>query len=130
MKASDFRPEHFANGYNFNMQDFNAYIAASDKLNRDMYTKYLPCVFGGIIISFFFSKGMGGFVGNMLALVCIFGGLILGMVVNIKSSKAVKEYAAKLGITVKDVSQAKKHIKAGTVAWTAGKSFVAPDQQF
>jgi len=130
MKSTDFRPEHFPNGYNFNREVFNSYLLASDKLAKGMYTKYLPCVFGGIIISFFFSKGVGGFIGNILALVCIFGGLILGTAVNAKTSKEVKECAAKLGITNADVKQARKHLKEGTFAWTAGKSFIAPDQQF
>lgn len=123
MKATDFRPEHFENGRGFKSADFNAYILASEKLEKSMYSKYLPCVAGGIILSFFFSKGLGGFAGNIMAVLCIFGGLILGLIVNINSSKEVKEYAKRLGITNADVAQARKHIKAGTFAWTDAESY-------
>ena len=117
MKATDFRREHFANGKSFPQADFDGYIQASANLAKALYTKYLPCVVGGILISFLFSQGIGGFVGNIMAVLCIFAGLIVGGAFNMKAGKAVKEYATKLGITSADVAAAKQHIKSGTVAW-------------
>lgn len=117
MKATDFRREHFANGKSFPQADFDGYIQASANLAKALYTKYLPCVVGGILISFLFSQGIGGFIGNIMAVLCIFAGLIVGGAFNMKAGKAVKEYATRLGITGVDVAAAKQHIKNGTVAW-------------
>ncbi|MEA5060797.1 MAG: hypothetical protein VB049_12335 [Candidatus Pelethousia sp.] len=117
MKAANFKREHFRNGRGFSQEDFHGYIQASENLIKSMYTKYLPCVAGGILLSFLFSKGMGGFVGNILAVLCIFSGLIAGGIFSMQASKAVKAYAARLGITKADVAQARQHIKNGTVAW-------------
>ena len=119
MKATDFGREHFANGRNFLQTDFDGYIQASDNFAKTLYTKYLPCMAGGILISFLFSGGIGGFAGNIMAVLCIFAGLIAGGAFNMRASKAVKEYAARLGITNADVAAAKQHIKNGTVAWIA-----------
>ncbi len=78
MKATDFRREHFEKGRRFSQPDFDAYIQASDRLGKTMYTRYLPCLAGGILLGLLFSQGVGGFAGNMLAVVCIFAGLIVG----------------------------------------------------
>ena len=78
MKSTDFQPEHFEKGRSFNKSDFIAYREASDNLVRTMYTKYLLSVGVGLLFSFLFSRAVGGFVGNILALVCIFSGLIVG----------------------------------------------------
>lgn len=118
MKATDFRPEHFENGRNFNRNDFNAYVQASDKLARTAYTRYLPSVAAGLLLGLLFSKGVGGFGGNILALVCIFAGLIIGGIFNVKAAKAVNVLAQHLGITKEDVAIARKHVKNGTFAWT------------
>lgn len=120
MKATDFRPEHFEKGRDFSRADFKAYVQASAKFAKTMYTRYLPCLAGGILVSFLFSQGIGGFIGNIMAVLCIFAGLIVGGVFNVKASKSVKEFAAKLGITNADVAAARRHIKDGTVAWSGG----------
>ena len=90
MKATDFKREHFANGKSFSQADFDGYIAASERLAKTMYTRYLPCLAGGILISLLFSQGVGGFAGNMMAVLCIFAGLIVGGIFNLKAGKAVK----------------------------------------
>ena len=117
MKATDFRREHFANGKSFPQADFDGYIQALAHFAKTLYTRYLPCMAGGILISFLFSGGIGGFAGNIMAVLCIFAGLIAGGAFNMRASKAVREYASRLGITNADVAAAKKHIKNGTVAW-------------
>ena len=117
MKATDFKREHFANGKSFAQSDFDGYIHASEKLAKTMYTRYLPSLGGGVLVSLLFSQGVGGFIGNMMAVLCIFAGLIVGGVFNVKAGKAVKEYAAKLGVTNADVAVARQHVKNGTVAW-------------
>ena len=117
MKPTDFRPEHFTNGRNFNRADFDAYVQASLELNQMMYTRYLPSVFGGVVLGMLLSKGVGGFVGNILALVCIFGGLLLAPLLCSDTSKRVKELSKRLGISRSDISAARKHIKNGTTAW-------------
>lgn len=48
MKATDFRREHFANGRSFPQSDFDGYIQASANFAKTLYTKYLPCMAGGI----------------------------------------------------------------------------------
>lgn len=118
MKATVFRPEHFENGRNFNRNDFNAYVQASDKLARTAYTRYLPSVAAGLILGLLFSNVVGGFGGNILALVCIFAGLIVGAVFNVKAGRTVNALAQRLGITKEDVAIARKHVKKGTFAWT------------
>ena len=120
MKATDFRPEHFEKGRSFNRKDFNAYVQASEKLAKTAYTRYLPSVAVGLILGLLFSRGVGGFGGNILALVCIFAGLIVGAVFNVKAGKAVNALAQSLGISKADVARAREHVKNGTFAWTGG----------
>jgi len=122
MKAADFRPEHFEKGRSFNRNDFNAYVQASDKLARTAYTRYLPSVVVGLILGFLFSRGVGGFWGNILALVCIFAGLIVGAVFNVKAGRVVNALAQRLGITKEDMARARTHVKNGTFAWTGGEA--------
>ena len=124
MKTTDFRREHFSNGRSFPQADFDGYIQVSDHFAKSVYTKYLPCMLGGILISFLFSKGIGGFAGNIMAVMCIFAGLIAGAAFNMRASKAVREYAVRLGITNADVAAARQHIKNGTVAWIANDTKV------
>ena len=131
MKATDFRPEHFEKGRNFNRSDFNAYIQASANLTRTLFTKYIPCMLGGVIVGGLLSGLIGGFSGNILALLCIFGGIILGGVFNAQAAKPVNEIARRLGITKADVAQARKHVKNGTVAWGSPTgSSAAPNDRF
>ncbi len=118
MKTSDFRREHFEKGRGFRKEDFDAYIAASKKAVRTTYAAYLPCMAAGLLLSLLFSKGVGGFVGNIAAVVAIFAGLIVGGIFNIRAGNEVRRLAAKLGIDRQDVAAARMHVKNGTVAWS------------
>ena len=120
MKATDFKREHFHNGMHFSQEEFNAYIRASEKFAKAAGGKYLAFVGGGLLLSFVFSQGIGGFAGNMLALVCIFAGLIVGGISNGKAAREVNACAARLGITKADIKAARQHVKNGTVAWSSG----------
>ncbi len=120
MKATDFKREHFEKGRGFSQADFDAYIATSEKLTRTTYTAYLPCMAGGLLLGLLLSNEVGGFVGNIGAVISIFAGLILGGVFNIRASKEVNRCAAKLGIDKQDVAAARKHVRNGTVAWSGG----------
>ncbi len=72
-------------------------------------------------MSLLFPQGMGGFAGNIMALVCIFSGLIASGVCNIRASREVARCAARLGIDKKDLAEARRHVKNGTVAWSGGE---------
>lgn len=116
MKATDLRPQHFPNGQQFSALDFDEYCKASAQLNKAAFTRYIPCVIGGLLISRVFAA-MGGVIGNLLALVCIFGGLIGAALVTRPLSKHVKELANRLGITPGDLKIAQQNCKNGTFAW-------------
>lgn len=116
MKAKEFRLEHFEKGRSFNRSDFKVYVQASDALVRTAHTRSLPSVAVGPLLGLLFSKGVGGFGGNILALVCIFAGLIIGGIFNVKAAKAVNVLAQRLGITKEDVASTRKHVKNGTFA--------------
>lgn len=117
MRISEFKREHFENGRSFSKEDFDAYLQASAASAKATLTRYLPCVAGGLLVSFLFSKGIGGFAGNMLAVACIFAGLILGGVLTKKAAEPTAALASKLGITPADIKKARQHIQNGTVAW-------------
>ena len=120
-KPSDYRPYHFENGRTFNPGDFAAFIQASEDMNATFLTRYLPCMLGGLLLGALFSFGVGGFVGNIAAVVCIFAGLIVGGVFNVRASKKLTDSMARLGITKADVNAAWQHVKNGTVAWSGGE---------
>lgn len=128
MKATDFRPEHFEKGQGFNRNDFNAYVQASEKLARTLYTKYLPSVAVGLVLGLLFSQGVGGIAGNVLAIVCIFAGLIVGGIFNAKAGKAANALAQRLGITKADVAIARRHVKNGTYAWRGSETDTVCDE--
>lgn len=128
MKASDFRPEHFEQGRSFKKSDFSAYLEASANLTKTIYTRYFPSVGAGLLLSFLFSRGAGGFAGNILALVCIFGGLIVGGIFNARAAREVNELAKRLGITRADVALARRHVKNGTTAWSGGDGSAAGEE--
>lgn len=118
MSAIQLKREHFTNGRNFSKEDFERYLQASSDYQKSLYTRYLPSLAGGILVSFLFSRGVGGAVGNLMAVACIFAGLILGGVLSKPYITAAREIVAKLGITGKDAAAARKHAKEGTVAWS------------
>ena len=121
MKATDFRPEHFEKGQSFDREVFREYTEASADLAKGVYTGYLPCVAAGLLIALLLSKGVGGFAGNILAVVSCFAGLIAGGLVSGRKGRRVNELASRLGITKADVAAARRHVQNGTVAWTGGE---------
>ena len=66
MNEPSLKREHFENGKSFSEKDFSAFLEASRESVKATYTRYLPCLAGGVLVSFLFSKGVGGFIGNML----------------------------------------------------------------
>ena len=120
MKTSDFRPEHFPIGQGFDPADFQAYLRASENMAKTLYTRYLPSVGVGILLGIFSSAAIGGFVGNILAVILIFAGLIVGAVFNMKAAGPVNEITRRMGITKQDVAVARRLVKNGTYAWGGG----------
>ena len=118
LKATDFYPEHFDKGQTFDRNDFAEYVRASDEMSKVMYSRWLPCAAAGVLLSVFLSFGIGGSIGNILAVVSIFAGLIAGGAFNIKARRRVDVAAKRLGITKEDVSRAAERVKEGTYAWT------------
>ena len=118
---SDYKPCHFENGRDFDADDFAAFIQASEDVKSTFLSRYLPCVLGGLVLGAVCSFGIGGVVGNVLAIVFIFGGLIAGGYFNKQAGKKLTESMERLGITRDDVNFAWQHVKNGTVAWTDGE---------
>ncbi len=117
IKSTDFRPEHFANGKSFDRSTFDRYIRASGKLTTAMWTRYLPCTLAGCAVGWLLSRNATSASGHMLALLCIFAGILLAPL-SVKSiTGEIKSCAASLGITRKDVAEARRHLRNGTVAW-------------
>lgn len=121
MEQTQLKREHFEKGREFDPKTFDAYIEESQRVGKTVYLKYLGCVAGGIAVSFLFSKGVGGFYGNILAVVCVLGGMLVGAGVMKKCMEGVNHYASVLGITPQDVKAAQKNRKNGTFAWTDEK---------
>ena len=119
MKATDLRPEHFTNGKNFNKEDFDAWIEASVRMSKVSWTRYLPIVLVGCALGLVCSQFVGGFIGNILAIVCALGGLIIGGNSMSGAGKDVKYYADKLGLDKQAVAEARKNCKNGVTAWSA-----------
>lgn len=118
MGTLQLKREHFANGRNFSDEDFKRYLSASRDYQKSVYTRYIPSLAGGILVSLLFSRGVGGAMGNLMALVSIFAGLILGGALSKPYMADLQQAITKLGVTGKDVAAARKHARAGTVAWT------------
>ena len=117
-KISDYKPCHFENGRDFDADDFAAFIQASEDSNSTFLTRYLPLTIGGLALGAICAFCIGGTVGYLLAIVCIFGGFIAGTYLNKQASKKFTESMERLGITKDDVAAAWQHVKAGTVAWS------------
>ena len=118
MSAVQLKREHFTNGRDFSDEDFENYLSASRNYQKSVYTRYIPSLAGGILVSLLFSRGVGGAMGNLMALVCIFAGLILGGVLSKPFMVDLQRAITKIGVTGKGVAAARKHAKAGTVAWS------------
>ena len=117
IKSTDFRPEHFANGKSFDRGTFDRYIRASGKLSTALWTRYLPCTLAGCAVGWLVSRNATSASGHLLALVCIFAGILLAPLTVRSITSEIKYCSSSLGITRKDVAEARKHIRNGTVAW-------------
>ena len=102
-------PAHFENGENFDKEVFASLIDAQLNLRSNVW-KMPVFMLSGILISVVFSK-MGGFIGNVLAIVCIFAGIIGGNLSIRGYGNQVKEAMKKLGITQKDINNVIEKIK-------------------
>ncbi len=123
------RPEHFTNGREFSRSDFEGWVLASRRGAKKALTAYLCCIGGGILLSFLFSEGVGGFGGNVLALLCIFGGLILGGALAKRNGAASARQARRLGITNADIRAAKALLKQGKTARSAEDASAGTETQ-
>lgn len=124
--ARSLRPEHFANGRAFSRPAFDQWILESRKSLRKALIAYLCSVAGGILLSLLFSE-VGGFGGNIVAVLCIFAGLIAGGIFSKKAGMSAENSAVYLGISSADVAAAKRHLKNGTFAWCEDEP-AAPDR--
>lgn len=116
--VADYTPNCFENGRSFDEEDYAAFIQAAKDSNATFFTKYLPLTIGGLALGAIFAFCVGGTVGYILAIVCIFGGFIAGTYLNKQASKKFTESMERLGITKDDISAAWQHVKDGTVAWS------------
>lgn len=117
MLSRSLRPEHFTNGQAFSRSNFDSWILESKKAAAKALTAYLCCIAGGTLLSVLFSAGIGGVFGNILALLCVFGGLIMGGSLAKKAGATAANYAHWLGISNTDIAAAKTRLKQGTTAW-------------
>ena len=102
-------PAHFENGENFDKEAFASLIDALPKWRSNLW-KMPVFMFLGFLISLVFSK-MGGFIGNILAIVCIFAGII-GANLSVKGYvNQAKAAMKKLGITQKEINIVMEQIK-------------------
>lgn len=121
MKDSALRPEHFKNGKSFNPEDFRAFTEASDRLNRASWIRFLPAVIVGCAAGFACSRLISGIAGSILTIVCVILGWAAGTLLIGGAGKEVRLYMDRLGITPKDVSEARRNCKSGVTVWTAGE---------
>ncbi len=121
------RPEHFTNGQSFSRPAFDNWIFESKKAATKVLAAYLGCIACGTLLSVLFSQGVGGVFGNVMAILCVFAGLIAGGIFSRKAGKSAENAAAYLGISSADVVMAKRHLKSGTFAWSKDK-LAASDQ--
>jgi hypothetical protein len=102
-------PAHFKNGENFDAETFASLIKALQKSRTDIWIM-LAIWAAGLLVSRVFSA-MGGLDGNLMALACIFGGLIGGNMAVIGTTRRAKAAREKLGITQRDIKAAIRQVK-------------------
>lgn len=119
-RTRSLRPEHFTSGQTFSRSAFDHWMLESRRCAKKALTVYLCCVGGGIVLGFLLSKAIGGFGGNVMAVLCVFAGLIVGGVFSKKTGRTADNAAACLGVSKTDVATAKRHLKNGTFAWRDG----------
>lgn len=114
------KPEHFTNGQSFRREDFDSWILASRKAARVALPCYLGAILAGGALSLFFSNAVGGVFGNVIALLCVFAGLLAGGSLMKRIGREAAYYASSvLHISKQDIAAARERMKRGTVAWRA-----------
>ena len=116
IQRKGFQREHFVDGASFSDNDLSSLSKAWSAFSMSFLAFYIPCVAFGILVGQLISKVIGGFIGNVLALVLILGGLILGFVFTRRRKRSYEACRDKLKLTENDVRQALRHKKQGTVA--------------
>ncbi len=114
------RPEHFTNGQAFRRTDFDGWILASRKAARIALPCYLGAILAGGALSLVFSNAIGGVFGNVMALLCVFAGLLTGSALMKRAGRETAYYATRvLHISKQDIAAAREQMKRGTVVWSA-----------
>lgn len=114
------RTEHFTNGQSFRQADFDSWILASRKAARTALPCYLGTILAGSGLSLVFSNAIGGVFGNVMALLCVFAGLLVGRSLIKRVGREATYYATRvLHISKADIAAARERMKRGTVAWRA-----------
>ncbi|MDR2423699.1 MAG: WG repeat-containing protein [Prevotellaceae bacterium] len=104
-------PAHFRNGEQF---DRVAFASLIDGLLKSRINRWkMPAIWlAGILLSLVFA-GMGGAIGNLLAVACIFAGLIGGNLAVTGVSRQLREAMKTLGVTQRDINAAIRQVKNG-----------------
>ncbi len=114
------RLEHFANGQSFRRADFNGWILASRKAACIALPCFLGTILAGGALSLVFSNAICGVFGNVMALLCVFAGLLAGSALMKRVGREAAYYATSvLYISKQDITAARERMKRGTVAWRA-----------
>ena len=108
-------PVHFANGESFDEAVFASLIAIIHKSASDAWKMpvIILVMFG---LGFLCVHGIGGFIGNILAVFCFILAVPVGNLSIIKTSKQIKSIYKTLGITQKDVNAAIRQLKQKTLS--------------
>ena len=102
-------PAHFENGENFDNKSFASLIDALLKSRSNAWK--MPVIWlSGILLSVVFSN-MGGAIGNLIAVVCVFAGIIGGGLSVKGYTNQAKAAMKKLGITQQDINIVIKKMK-------------------
>ena len=103
-------PDHFANGGSFDLAVFATLKEALQTSARDVWKAAVGwfAMFGAGLL---FAYGIGGFIGNIIAVFCFILSPVAGNAPMMKVSKQIKSAYKTLGITQKDVNAAIKRIK-------------------
>ena len=105
-------PAHFPQGERFDKAVFSSLIT---NLQKQLSIVWIQPVILLVFLGFGYllSNGVGGFIGNIAAVACIFIGLIVGYLAVAGSGKRVKSACKTLGITMRDINTAIQLVKRG-----------------
>ena len=111
-----FQKSHFMGGASFPDEDFVALNSAWRANSMVFVTFWVPCiafVLAGIYVLY---TGIGGVVGNLLAVVFVLGMSFFALVITKKRKERYLACCSKLNLTDEDIRQALLHKKRGTAA--------------